>query len=117
MELGVFIFPIDSPFNGEPRNYLEFPNHLIVYQPSFEQIFSSAAGSRLAPSKDLGPGFRRVVDQGPQCRAAPGQGGAGALRLPMVSGFICAIVLRELRSQGYPYSLYISYSMGSQGAT
>ena len=29
-ELGVSIFPTYSLFNGEPRNYLEFPNHLIV---------------------------------------------------------------------------------------
>ena len=29
-ELGVFIFPIYSLFNGEPRSYLEFPNHQIV---------------------------------------------------------------------------------------
>ena len=28
-ELGVPIFPIDSLFNGEPRSYLDFPNHLI----------------------------------------------------------------------------------------
>ena len=27
--LTVLIFPIDSPLNGEPRRYLEFPNHLI----------------------------------------------------------------------------------------
>ena len=27
---GVFIFPIYSPFNEEPRSYLEFPNYLIV---------------------------------------------------------------------------------------
>ena len=29
-ELGVFIFPIYSLFNVEPRSYLEFPNHQIV---------------------------------------------------------------------------------------
>ena len=29
-ELGLFIFPLYSPFNGEPRSYLEFPNYLIV---------------------------------------------------------------------------------------
>ena len=29
-ELGVFMFPIYSLLNGEPRSYLEFPNHLIV---------------------------------------------------------------------------------------
>ena len=28
-ELGVSIFPLYFPFNGEPRSYLEFPNHLI----------------------------------------------------------------------------------------
>ena len=26
----VFIFPIDSLFNGEPRRYSEFPNHLLL---------------------------------------------------------------------------------------
>ena len=30
-ELGVFIFPIYSLLNGEPRSYLEFPNHLLGY--------------------------------------------------------------------------------------
>ena len=30
-ELGGSIFPIYSLFNGEPRSYLEFPNHLIVF--------------------------------------------------------------------------------------
>ena len=29
----------------------------------------------------------------------------------------CPVVRGELRSQGYPYSHYIPYSMGSQGAT
>ena len=29
---GVFIFPIDSLFNGEIRSYLEFPNHLVETQ-------------------------------------------------------------------------------------
>ena len=29
--VGVPIFPIDSLFNGEPRSYLEFPNHAIVW--------------------------------------------------------------------------------------
>ena len=28
-ELAVFIFPTYSLFNGEPRSYLEFSNHLI----------------------------------------------------------------------------------------
>ena len=28
-ELGVFIFPIYSLFDREPRSYLEFPNHLL----------------------------------------------------------------------------------------
>ena len=28
-ELGVPIFPMYSLFDGEPRSYLEFPNHLI----------------------------------------------------------------------------------------
>ena len=30
LELGVFIFPIDSLFNGDPISYLEVPNHLIA---------------------------------------------------------------------------------------
>ena len=32
-ELGVFIFPTHSLFNGEPRSYSEFPNHLTVNDP------------------------------------------------------------------------------------
>ena len=37
-ELGLSIFPIHSIFNGEPRSYLEFPNHLI------DQEFRKAQG-------------------------------------------------------------------------
>ena len=36
-ELGVFIFPIYSLFNGEPRSYLEFPNHLTGVYIGFNQ--------------------------------------------------------------------------------
>ena len=34
-ELEVSIFPIDFLFNGEPRSYLEFPNHQIDFHVFF----------------------------------------------------------------------------------